>query len=368
MNTLFDIQELEVQRGGQVVLSVPALSIADGEVLAVIGPNGAGKSTLLLTLAGLLPHSSGQISFRGQPLASLNDLAYRRRIGLVMQEPLLLDDSVFNNIAAGLRFRRVPRPEITRRVEHWLTRLGVAHLRNRPARKLSGGEAQRVSLARAFVLDPELLLLDEPFSALDTPTRTRLLEDLQALLKETRLTAAFITHDLDEALLLGERVAVLIAGTLRQVGSPEQVFSTPTDGEVAAFVGVETILPGQIVAAEEGQVVVQAGSLRLEAVSDLPVGRNVLFCLRPEDVTLYPPENPSAGGQSPRLAASSARNRLQGKVHTLTPQGPLVRVVVDCGFSLMALITRTSAREMHLAEGLPVSASFKASVVHLIPR
>ncbi|HNT26106.1 MAG TPA: ABC transporter ATP-binding protein [Anaerolineales bacterium] len=368
MMSLFDIQNLGVQRGGQTVLSVPALSVKEGEVLAVIGPNGAGKSTLLLTLAGLLPHSRGQISFRGQPLASLDDLAYRRRIGLVMQEPLLLDDSVFNNIAAGLRFRHVPRPEITRRVEHWLARLGVAHLHRRPARKLSGGEAQRVSLARAFVLEPELLLLDEPFSALDTPTRTHLLEDLQALLKETGLTAAFITHDLDEALLLGERVAVLIGGTLRQVGTPEQVFSSPTDGEVAAFVGVETILPGQVVKAEEGQVVVQAGGLRLEAVSTLAVGRNVLFCLRPEDVTIYPPEIPFADGQKPHPPASSARNRLQGRVQSLTPQGPLVRVVVNCGFPLMALITRTSARELQLAEGLPVSASFKASAAHLIPR
>ena len=372
MPPLLNITNLEILRGGQPVLAVDSLSIEEGEVLAVIGPNGAGKSTLLLALAGLLPYSRGQISFRGQPLTALDELAYRRRIGLVMQEPLLLDDTVFNNIAAGLRFRHIPRPEITRRVDEWLPRLGIAPLRNRPARKLSGGEAQRVSLARAFVLEPELLLLDEPFSALDAPTRLRLLEDLQALLHETGVTAAFITHDLDEALLLGERVAVLIAGTLRQVGPPEQVFSSPTDGDVAAFVGVETILPGQVVAAEEGQVVVQSGSLRLEAVSELPVGRSVLFCLRPEDVTLFPPDAtqaaPPAAGQAPPSPASSARNRLHGGIQAIAPQGPLVRVVVDCGFPLMALVTRSSAREMGLAEGQPVSASFKASAVHLIPR
>jgi molybdopterin-binding protein len=238
-------------------------------------------------------------------------------------------------------------------------------LRDRPSRKLSGGEAQRVSLARAFAIQPEVLLLDEPFSALDAPTRLRLLEDFQALLADNPVTAVFITHDLDEALLLGDRVAVLLEGRLRQVGTPERVFNAPADEAVAAFVGVETVIPGRVVSSSEGVLLVDTGlplrgGLQMEAVGDAGTGRAVLLCLRPEDVTLWSQDG------SP---SSSARNRLAGRVVRTTPQGPLVRVVVDCsGVPLVALVTRASARELDLQEGVPVTASFKASAVHLITR
>ena len=359
MTNLIEIEDLLVQRETQTVLTIEHIAVREGEVLAMIGPNGAGKSTFMLVLARLLKPASGRITFRSQPIETLDELAYRRRIGLVLQEPLLLDTTVFNNVATGLRFRGLSKDEINARVSTWLELLGIAHLAKRSAHKLSGGEAQRASLARAFALQPELLLLDEPFSALDAPTRTRLQEDLQALLKTTRITTIVITHDLDEALLLGERVAVLIEGRLRQIGTPEEVFSTPKDEQVAAFVGVETVIPGKIIESSEGRVIVSHPGHLLEAVSDLPVGREVLFCLRPEDVTLWPQET---------APASSARNRLTGKIETIYPQGALMRVVVNCGFPLMVLVTRTSAREMSLEQGSQVAASFKASAVHLIPR
>jgi tungstate transport system ATP-binding protein len=354
-----EAHELTIQRGERTVLVVNRLQVTEGEVLAVIGPNGAGKSTLLMALARLLRPARGRIFFRGQPLDALDELAYRRRIALVLQEPLLLDTSVFENVAAGLRYRRLPRPEINRRVDEWLARLGVAHLRSRRSRRLSGGEAQRVSLARAFAIQPEILLLDEPFSALDAPTRLRLLEDFQSLLAETSITTLFITHDLDEALLLGDRVAVLLDGRLRQVGTPEEVFNAPADEDVAAFVGVETVIPGRVIESLEGVLVVDAGGHHLEAVGQAAPGRAVLLCLRPEDVTIWPQDG------SP---TSSARNRLTGRVERTTPQGPLVRVVVDCGFPLVALITRASARELDLQEGKAVTVAFKASAVHLIAR
>ena len=356
---ILDIHELMIQRGERTVLTVDRLQVTEGEVLAVIGPNGAGKSTFLLALARLLRPARGSINFRGKPLETLGELEYRRRIALVLQEPLLLDTNVFENVAAGLHYRRLPKSEINRRVGEWLNRLGVAHLRDRRARRLSGGEAQRVSLARAFAIQPEILLLDEPFSALDAPTRLRLLEDFQFLLAETPVTTLFITHDLDEALLLGDRVAVLLGGSLRQVGPPEEVFNAPADEDVAAFVGVETVIPGRVVKSTEGELVVEAGELRLEAVGDAAPGREVLLCLRPEDITIWPKDG------SP---LSSARNRLGGRVVRTTPQGPLVRVLVDCGFPLVALVTRASARELELHEGRAVTAAFKASAVHVITR
>ena len=356
---LLSVKDLLVRRSEQTVLQVSALDIQPGEVLAVIGPNGAGKSTLLLVLARLLFPDQGHINFRGLPIEEENDLAYRRRIALVLQEPLLMHQSVFDNVAAGLRFRRLPRSEVKKRTSDWLSRLEINHLQSRPANKLSGGEAQRTSLARAFALQPELLLLDEPFSALDAPTRTRLLQDLHALLAQTNITTVFITHDLDEALLLGDRVAVLLGGVLRQVGRPQEVFTAPSDGDVAAFVGVETVIAGHVSACQNGQVTVTANGLTLEAVGDLPVGKPVLFCLRPEDITL---------SISSTAIVSSARNHLSGHISRMTPSGPLVRVVVDCGLPVVSLITRGSANEMKLTEGLPVTATFKATAVHLIPR
>jgi tungstate transport system ATP-binding protein len=235
MKALVELRDLLVKRGDHPALQLDHLTIQKGEVLAVVGPNGAGKSTLLLTLARLLKPVRGVILFNGQQAAAEPDTVYRRRIALVMQDPLLFDTSVFENVASGLKFRGVAKEEIRRKVPLWLERLGVEHLAKRRAGQLSGGEAQRVSLARALVLEPQLLLLDEPFSALDPPTRSRLLDDLGVLLSETATTTVFVTHDLPEAEQLAERMAVIVGNRLRQVGDPDEVLAMPADEEVAQF-------------------------------------------------------------------------------------------------------------------------------------
>jgi tungstate transport system ATP-binding protein len=235
MKALVELRDLLVKRGKHPALQLDHLTIQEGEVLAVVGPNGAGKSTLLLTLARLLKPEQGEILFNGQQALAESDTVYRRRIALVMQDPLLFDTSAFDNVASGLRFRGIARDEIRRKVPLWLERLGVGHLSKRGAGQLSGGEAQRVSLARALVLEPQLLLLDEPFSALDPPTRSRLLEDLEKLLAETITTTVFVTHDLPEAAQLAGRMAVIIGNRLRQVGKPDDLLVSPADEEVAQF-------------------------------------------------------------------------------------------------------------------------------------
>ncbi len=359
MGNILEVKDLLVKRGERTVLEIPSLTVQEGEVLSVIGPNGAGKSTFLLVVSKLLQPAQGQLSFRGQALGKKDGLSYRRKIGLVLQDPLLIDASVFNNVAAGLRFRRMPKNQIDSRVTHWIEALGITHLKNRPARSLSGGEAQRVSLARAFALEPDLLLLDEPFSALDTPTRMRLVEDFQALLSGIDLTTIMVTHSMDEALLLGDRVAVFLDGRLGQIGATDQVFRAPTDPQVAAFVGVDVIIPGKVLACTDGLALVAANGYQIEAVGEVKAGRPVYLLLRPEDITLW------AGDHVP---ASSARNRLPGVITRLIPQGPLMRVSMDCGFPLVSLITRSSAEEMGIQVGTPVMASFKASAVHMISR
>jgi len=235
MKTLIEIRDLLVKRGGRETLKIDTLTIERGETLAVVGPNGAGKSTLLLTLARLIKPKSGEIVFNGSPLSKLDELAYRRKISFVFQDPLLMDMSVADNAALGLKFRGLPKDEIQSRVEKRLEQLGIESLSKRRASQLSGGEAQRVSLARAFVLEPELLLLDEPFSSLDPPTRSRMLEDLSALLAEDHRTAIFVTHNLNEAAKLSHRIAVIVGGMLRQVGPARQIKAKPADDAVAAF-------------------------------------------------------------------------------------------------------------------------------------
>ncbi len=235
MSTLVQVHGLRVRRSQRTVLEVPSLDVARGEVLAIVGPNGAGKTTFLLALAHLLGRQEGEIIFDGKSLEHWNALEHRRHISLVFQSPLLLDMSVADNVALGLRFRRRPSHEIAAGVREWLRRLGIEDLARRRARELSGGEAQRVCLARAFVLDPELLLLDEPFPALDPPTRAKLLDDLAALLAHDHRTAVLVTHNLKEAARLSDRVAVIVAGKLRQVGPPPEIKRRPADHEVAGF-------------------------------------------------------------------------------------------------------------------------------------
>ncbi len=204
MIPLVEIHGLRVLRDRRLILDIAHLVIEKSRVVALVGPNGAGKSTLLLVLAGLIRPQQGSITYNGARVDCCSDRDYRRRIGLVMQEPLLLDMSVYDNIAVGLRFRNIAKSEVVRRVDEWLERLNIGHLKKRPAHKLSGGEAQRVALARSLVLQPELFLLDEPFSSLDQKSRTELIRDLKALLPASHATTLFTSHDDREVDLLAE--------------------------------------------------------------------------------------------------------------------------------------------------------------------
>jgi tungstate transport system ATP-binding protein len=232
---MIQIRDLLIERNGRDVLRIDSLDIQRGETLTVVGPNGSGKSTLLLALARLLKPARGDILYEGMSLKQWNELEYRRRISFVFQAPLLMDLTVEQNVALGLKFRGTPQAETGVRAGKWMRQLGIELLAKRRAGQLSGGEAQRVSLARAFVLEPELLLLDEPFAALDPPTHAKLLEDLSTILKQDQRTAVFVTHNLSEAAKVSHRIAVIAGGVLRQVGTAREIKSKPADEMVAAF-------------------------------------------------------------------------------------------------------------------------------------
>jgi tungstate transport system ATP-binding protein len=349
---------LAVERGGTLLLEIPSFSIGKGEILSLIGPNGAGKTTLLQTLSYLLKPFQGEIFFKGGKVeANHSVLEYRRKLAMVFQEPLLFDTTVFNNVASGLKIRGMRGTEIRDRVTEQLNRFGIDPLSDRSAKTLSGGEAQRTSLARAFALQPEILFLDEPFASLDPPTRDSLIEDLEHILRQTHTTALLATHDRMEALRLSDRIAVMNAGRILQVGTPGEVMNQPVDEFVASFVGVETILSGRVIKRNVGTFVVSVEGREIVAVGDAHIGDAVVLCIRPENVTLSTQFSKEG---------SSARNVIPGRIVKITPLGFYQKVQLDCGFDLVAYITNHSLEELSLVEGKEVRASFKATAVTVI--
>jgi tungstate transport system ATP-binding protein len=232
---LLQVEGLRIRRGGVQVLDLPHFSISAEEKVAVIGPNGAGKSSLLLGLACLIRHECGMITFQGEEIPPRGETMYRRRIAMVFQEPLLFDTTVLDNVAEGLRIRGSRRAPAREAAMESLELFKVGHLAGRSAHKLSGGEAQRVSLARAFAVRPELILMDEPFSSLDLPTRIVLAEDLGRILHESGTAAIIATHDRIEALRVVDRLVVMDGGVVVQEGSPQEVMAQPVNAFVAAF-------------------------------------------------------------------------------------------------------------------------------------
>ena len=355
---VFEARDLQVIRGGSLILNVPSFAVSEGEILVLIGPNGAGKSTLLQTLSALSKPSRGEILFRGQKIgADIPVLQYRRRLAMVLQEPLLFDTTVYQNVASGLKIRGVKRDGIEPIVGKALERFGISQLRDRSARTLSGGEARRASIARAFATNPEVLLLDEPFSALDPIMRETLIEDLEQVLRETGITTIFVTHDRMEALRLATRLGVMNAGEILQTGSSDEVMNHPASEFVASLVGVENILRGKVIGHNNGTFLVSVSGQEIKAIGEVDPGEEVALCIRAENVTL---SDIASGNQR------SVANTFPGTVERITAMGLYQKVRLNCGFPLVAYVTNPSFSDLSLKQGTEVSVSFKTTTVHVI--
>ena len=356
---ILEVKNIDIRRGGVRVLEAPHFGLRQGEIVCLVGPNGSGKTTLLLTLCCLLDRLSGELFFKGCRVADRPAvLDFRRKTATVFQEPLLFDTTVYDNVASGLKIRGLPRHEIRQRVEQNLERFSIGHLAQRAARKLSGGEAQRTSLARAFATRPEILFLDEPFSALDPPTREALIDDLDRIFRDTGIAVVMSSHDQAEALRLADTMAVMQQGRLVQIGPPADVMNFPVDAFVASFVGMGTVLKGRVVQARQGTVSVSVADRLIECVGDAAAGQPVILCIRPENVTLALPSHHDG---------TSARNQFTGTITRLIPMGHFFKVNLDCGFFLSTHITCQSREALGLEENSPVAVSFKATAVHMIP-
>ncbi|MEH7076323.1 ABC transporter ATP-binding protein [Neobacillus drentensis] len=235
MSPLIELKNLTFNAHNKTILDIPEFQIHAGEFLGIMGPNGAGKSTLLKVLAFLDQQTSGNILYQGDAIPKgYVPLELRRKFSIALQQSLLLDGTVFHNISIGLKLRKIPKSIIKEKVEQWMDLFGVSHLAKKNALYLSGGEAQRVNLARAMIVEPEILFLDEPFSALDFPTKIRVMEDFKGIIESASTTAVFVSHDLMEINYLTNRLAIIVNGEVKQVGQTQGVLEHP-NSSTASF-------------------------------------------------------------------------------------------------------------------------------------
>jgi molybdate transport system ATP-binding protein len=343
--------EVTVRRGSLTVTA--GFEVAGGEVLAVLGPNGAGKSTLVRVLAGLLRPDAGRVAVDDVSWDDGDEHLppHERSVGMVFQDALLFPHlSVADNVSFGLRTRGVPRGAARIAATRWLTRVGLEGLGDVRPRELSGGQAQRAALARALAVDPAVLLLDEPLSALDARTRLTVRAELRRHLADFPGSTVLVTHDPVDAMALADRVVVVEEGRIVQAGTPVDVARHPRTDYVARLVGL-ALLPGT----GEG------GSIRLDGGGVVAVAEEVsgpvFAAVRPESVALYL-SRPDG----------SPRNVWPARLVAATPHGLTVRCELDGEVSLIADVTATAFAELGLAPGAEVWATVKASEVAVYQR
>jgi molybdate transport system ATP-binding protein len=338
----------QFEGGPQIEASI---RIADASSVTILfGPSGAGKTTVLRCIAGLERLTSGRIVFDGVDWTGVPP--QKRSVGYLFQDYALFPHlRVRDNIGYGVKHS----PGV---VEQIASVLKVGELLDRWPSELSGGQQQRVALARALARKPRLLLLDEPLSALDAATREQVRSELAQVLRNLAMPTIAVTHDWVDALTLGDQMIVMSGGRVLQTGPPQDVFTRPQHPEVAAAVGVETLVASRVQRRDGGIALMEVGSASLVAADPGGEALDFYVCIRGEDVTL----------EKGRAEQSSARNHLRGCVADILPAGILTKVIIDVGFELIALVTRQAITDLRLEKGSEIFAVFKASAVHLIPK
>ena len=338
-------------RLGEFHLKHINLEIQMGEYFVILGPTGSGKTVLLETLAGLNPVEDGSILLDGKEITHLPP--EKRGIGFVYQDYALFPHlSVAQNIAFGPKLRREKSEKIEQDVKRLSKLLAIEKLLKRKPETLSGGEQQRAALARALITQPKVLLLDEPLSALDPGTKEELQNELLKVHRELGTTILHVTHNFEEALTLGQRVAVFNEGQIVQCGTPDDIFRKPESNFVAEFVGTRNIFSGYLNNIDNGSAVLQVGGMKIQVLSGKEGQRR--GSIRPEDILL-----------STQPIASSARNLFKGQITEISDRGAYAFVKVSTPTPLTCMLTRSSIEELNLKTGVDVWLAFKASAVNI---
>ena len=337
-------------KAGTFELADISFSVDSNETLVVLGPTGAGKTVLLELIAGLRRPSKGTVTSQGRDITRLPP--EKRGVGLVYQDYLLFPHlNVFDNIAYGLRASSKKERDVDVQVREIADRMGIGGLLARRTRNLSGGEQQRIAIARTLVTRPDMLLLDEPFSAVDPNTKDNLMREMSRILSLYEVPVVYVTHDQLEASEMADRIAVMNKGRIVQLDSPEVVFSSPKSEFVAGFVGIKNVYQGKADREGGGSVVSLDGC---QIYSALEMEGKVHVTIRPEDIVV-----------SHKSFDSSARNQMRGKVVAVVEKGPLVYVTADCGVEVTAAITRESFKQLSITLDDDIWMTIKASSVNL---
>lgn len=340
-----DIRQATKSFGAARVLDGVDLSVSQGEFVSLLGPSGCGKTTLLRMVAGLTEADSGSFTLDGQEISSLPP--HKRNVGVVFQSYALFPHlTVAENVAFGLKAQGAPAGEIAETVQRFLELVHMQSLAERSVRALSGGQQQRVAVARALAVKPKVLLLDEPFSALDRKLRETMQIELRRLLRELGITAIFVTHDQDEALIMSDRIAVMNRGRIEQFDTPEAIYARPETAFALEFVGLSTRILGQVSGSADGFVAVETPLGSLRAKGQFEIGAQVLLGVRPERISFG-----EAGGD----------NRIGPILSDIVFQGARVQAHFQSPDDLPILIETSSVLPAGLAPGAPVPISFAAA-------
>ena len=336
---------------GDFHLNNVSLDIEDGEYMVILGPTGAGKTILLEAIAGIYLPDSGTIELNERDITFLDPK--KRKVSMVYQDFVLFPHlSVYDNIAFGLKSEKTGPEEIDRRVHEMTEMLGITHLLKRDTLKLSGGEKQRTAIARALIMKPKILLLDEPLSALEGRTRDNLRKELRTLHQKYKTTVIHVTHNFEEVFSLADRVAIMNDGEIIQVGEPDEVFSKPNSPFTASFVGAENIFRGTITSGK-GSSIITVGNLKFSS-SAKDIEGEVYASVRPEEIML-----------SKMPIDSSARNSFAGIITSITNNGSMIVIEVDVGIPFITILTKRGLYDIGIAEGDTVYLTFKAAAVHV---
>jgi molybdopterin-binding protein len=353
MTALIELVNITKRFGDRTVLNNVTLQVQEGEILALLGPNGSGKSTLLKLMAFLLHPDTGEIRFQNVPVTVKNSERMRLQSTLVFQKTLVLNTNVFNNVAYGLKTRKIPKTQIAEVVKKALKLVKLEGFEKRPARKLSGGEQQRVAIARALVLKTKLLLLDEPTANLD-PKNAGILEEVIATAnREMKTAIVMATHNMFQAKTLPTRIALINDGSITEVGAPAEIFSKLSKN-LASFAAVGNTFRGTARATSEGTTIVDVGNDVQVEVTGQRQGEVAVF-VNPQDIIL-----------SKSALESSARNVFRGRITEISDLGSLVKLKVDVGKAFTVQITKRSFNEMELNLNAEVYIAFKASSVQVL--
>lgn len=353
MNYIAELLNLTKTFGNTTALDNVNLEIREGEILALLGPNGSGKTTLLKILAFIEKPTKGEVYFGGVEVTDKNREQVRMESTMVFQKTVLFSTSVYNNVAYGLRIRGTPKTKIDEEAGKALNLVKLEGFEKRQARKLSGGEQQRVTLARALVLNPRLLLLDEPTANLDPKNGFIIEEALTMVNRELGTTVVMATHNMFQAKKLPQRVALITEGQIGEIGEPAQIFGRLSK-TLASFAALDNTFMGEASIIDDGATLVNIGN-GVEVVTTAQRRGQVSIFVSPEDIIL-----------SKNRLTSSARNILTGKIFEISDLGSIVKLKVDVGKPFTVQITKHSFNEMKLNLNTEVFLTFKASSVQII--